>query len=104
MNYKYLFLILLFTKAITSQAQKVNLKLTDSLKSSIEIAYIKIYCNKNDDKLSSYHIIRNSYFIIPGSVGCNTIKIEITAPGYEEYYRVVKLTDFLKDTLKKAEN
>jgi len=82
-----------------SQAQKVHLKLIDSTNSGIELAYLKIYCNKIDKKISSYQSSRNGFFIIPESCDCNNVKIEITAPGYLEYYKEIKLNIYLNDTI-----
>ena len=99
MNYKYPLLILLFAKSLNSQAQSTYLKITDSSRSFIELAYVKFYCNKSNDQISSYHIVRKSHFVIPAGNNCNNVKIEISAPGYQDYYRDIKISDFLNDTL-----
>lgn len=99
MNFKCLFFITFFAIAIHCRAQNINLKVTDSVRNIIELAYIKIYCNYNYEKISSYHIIRNSHLVLADSYCCKNMRIEITAPGYQEYYRDIEVSDYRKDTL-----
>lgn len=97
MHCKYKLVLLSFVLSVNAKAQNIHIKLTDSAKSVIELAYLNIFCDNN--KLNSYQIIRKSHFTIVGHTGCNNVKIRIESPGYQDYHKELNLINFLNDTL-----
>jgi hypothetical protein len=87
---------------------QLNIKVVDSEKKSVAIAYLRIYNADSTNKLLDYKMIRNGNLSYNPSFRAKQIRLWITSSGYNDYLQVFETKKFQEEknlliTLQKAD-